>query len=115
MSPSLAGGLNQLQVPLNKKLGTDIAVKSIKQEFGEGARDEEWIPEAGADRSCIITQDYNINRIKHHREPCNEYQLGMFYLRPPTRGGFLYWDMVKLLVKTLATSDQDRNIGKPSL
>jgi len=92
MSPFLARGFNILQEPLNLKLKEPIVVRSIKDEFGMGAKDEDWIPLAGEQRACVITQDYNINRIRHQRELCKQYNLGMFYL-------FTYMDMLKLMVK----------------
>lgn len=99
MSPFLAKGFNILQEPLNFKLQERIEVRSLKDEFGQGAKDEDWIPKAGLKKACIITQDYNIKRIRHQRELCERYGLGMFYFRPPSKGGFSYWDMVKLMVK----------------
>jgi hypothetical protein len=54
---------------------------------------------AGAQNACIITQDYNIQRITHQRELCEQYGLGMFYFRPPSKNGFRYWDMLKMMVK----------------
>lgn len=101
MPSILAEGFNLLQSPLNfkLKLKDEIEVKSIEQEFGAGALDEDWIPELGKNKSCVITQDYNINRIKHQKALCEQYNLGMFYFRPPSKNGFTYWEMVKLLVK----------------
>lgn len=101
MAPVLAKGFNFLQAPLNLqlKISDPIEIKSIKEVFGEGALDEDWIPLAGEEGACVLTQDYNINRIKHQRELCEKHGLGMFYFRPPSKSGFSYWDMVKLLVK----------------
>lgn len=101
MPRMLAEGFHILQVPENHRLGLKdkIEVKSISSEFGKGALDEEWIPMAGKQNSCVITQDYNINRIKHQRALCEKYNLGMFYFRPPSKNGFSYWEMVKLLTK----------------
>jgi hypothetical protein len=99
MSPYLANGFHIIQEPLNFKLKDSIEVKSIKDAFGQGAKDEEWIPLAGEQNACVITQDYNIKRIDHQRRLCEQYGLGMFYFRPPSKNGFRYWDMVKLLVK----------------
>ena len=99
MSPFLARGFNILQEPLNLKLKEPIMVRSIKDEFGMGAKDEDWIPLAGEQKACVITQDYNINRIRHQRELCKQYNLGMFYFRPPSKNGFTYMDMLKLMVK----------------
>ena len=101
MPQVLAQGFNLLQKPENIKLKAKdpIEVISIIDEFGRGAEDEEWIPKAGKQGSCIITQDYNISRIKHQQKLCRQYQLGMFYFRPPSKSGFSYWDMVQLMVK----------------
>lgn len=101
MAPVLSEGFNLLQKPLNfkQKLKDPIEVKSIKTEFGEGAKDEDWIPKVGPQKACVITQDYNIQRLRQQRELCEQHGLGMFYFRPPSKGGFGYWDMVKLLVK----------------
>jgi hypothetical protein len=101
LAPVLAKGFNILQVPENfrLKLKDPIEVRSIKEDYGEGALDEDWIPKAGEVGACVITQDYNINRIKHQKALCEKYRLGMFYFRPPSKVGFTYWDMVKQLVK----------------
>lgn len=99
MSPYLARGFNILQAPLNVKLRESIDVRSIKEDFGQGALDEYWIPLAGEKGACVITQDYNINRIKHQQALCHQFNLGMFYFRPPSKNGFNYWDMLILMVK----------------
>ncbi len=101
IAPLLAKGFNLLQAPLNFQMGLKdpIEIKSIKAVFGEGTPDEEWIPIAGKERACILTQDYNIQRIRHQRDLCEKHDLGMFYLRLPSKAGFTYWEMVKLLVR----------------
>lgn len=101
MPPSLAKGFNILQYPENYRLSLTehIFVESIKEKFGTGIKDEDWIPQVGKENGCIITQDYNLNRIKSQRELCRVYRLGMFYLRPTSKKGFSYWEMVQLLVK----------------
>lgn len=92
----LAEGFDVLQAPENKRLRLKdpIIVRSIKREFGQGIKDEDWIPQAGGQGACVITQDYNIKRIKHQRKLCEEHSLGMFYFRPPSKNGFSYWDML---------------------
>jgi len=99
MSPYLARGFNILQAPLNVKLRESIDVRSIKDDFGQGALDEDWIPLAGEKGACVITQDYNIKRIKHQQTLCEQFNLGMFYFRPPSKNGFNYWEMLTLMVK----------------
>ncbi|WP_034261057.1 PIN-like domain-containing protein [Altibacter lentus] len=101
LAPVLASGFNILQAPLNfrHKLKEPIEVRSIKKEFGEGAKDEDWIPKLSSGKDCVITQDYNINRIKEQRQLCEKFNIGMVYFRPPSKNGFEYWDMVSMLVK----------------
>lgn len=101
LPPQLAKGFNILQYPENIRLGVKdpISVDSIKDKFGAGTKDEDWIPEVGKEGGCIITQDFNIKRIRSQSELCKEYDLGMFYLRPSSKTGFSYWEMVELLVK----------------
>lgn len=99
LAPLLSEGFNLLQKPLNFNLKEKIEVKSIKKEFGQGALDEDWIPKLEKGKDCVITQDYNINRIREQRQLCEQYKVGMFYFRPPSKTGFTYWDMLKMLVK----------------
>lgn len=101
MPQRFAEGFQLLQEPLIVKFqySKKVFVKSIKSEFGQGVRDEIWIPQAGKNEACIITQDYKINRIRHQRELCEQHGLGMFYFRPPSKNGFSYWEMVSLVTK----------------
>ena len=95
----LAQAFDLLQQALNVRNKTKIEVRSIVDDFGRGAKDEDWIPEAGKKGACVITQDYNINRIRHQRELCVQYKLGMIYFKPPSKNGFNFWDFVKLMTK----------------
>ena len=101
--PALAKGFNILQAPLNHDpkygLREPIEVSSIKESFGKGVKDEEWIPKVSKDKDCVITQDYNIQRTRHQRELCTAQGLGMFYFKPPSKSGFTYWNIVNMLVK----------------
>ena len=56
ISPFLAQGLHYLE----KGNGNEIAVLSIKDVFGKGALDEDWIPKLGLEKGIVITQDFNI-------------------------------------------------------
>lgn len=101
MPPVFAEGFQKLQAPLfyKLKLPQPITVKSIAIEFGRGVADEDWIPQLKGQRACVITQDYNIQRIRNQRALCEQYELGLIYLRPPSKSGFRYWDMVAKLVQ----------------
>lgn len=95
MPSQLAHGLHTLQQPQNSKDGLEIEVLSIKDVFGQGALDEEWIPEVGAENGIVITQDFRIQSQKHQRELYVENGVGILFLNPPSNGGFSYWDLVK--------------------
>lgn len=99
ISPYLARGFHELQVPINKKNSTSFDVLSIESAFGKGARDEDWIPLVGNEGACVITQDLNIQHTRHQRELCEQFGVGMFFLSAPSKNGFSYWDMVKLMTK----------------
>ena len=65
MPRHLAEGFHILQYPEGLKTQKPIEVRYIPTAFGRGAKDEEWIPMAGEEKACVITQDLNINRRKH--------------------------------------------------
>ncbi|MDC6353278.1 MULTISPECIES: hypothetical protein [unclassified Robiginitalea] len=100
LPPALANGFDTLQAPLSTGSGKNcIRVKSIAEEFGAGVADEDWIPKLDSGKDIVITQDYNINRIKEQRLLCEKHGLGMIYFRPPSKNGFTYYDMLRMLVK----------------
>lgn len=94
----LAAGLNELQNPQNKKEGLEIEVLSISEYFGRGTQDEDWIPKVGALKGIVITQDFRIQSQKHQRELYKKHGVGILFFNPPSKSGFAYWEMVKLLV-----------------
>jgi len=94
----LAIGLNKLTQPQNKKDGLEIEVLSIKDVFGEGEKDEDWIPKIGKHDGIVITQDFRIQTQKHQKELYLANGVGILFFNPPSNGGFAYWDLVKQLV-----------------
>ncbi len=95
LSPYIAEGLNILEVPT----GDGFEVLSIGKTFGRGAQDEEWIPKVGAEQGIVITQDYNIQRIKRQRELFEKHGVGIFFFNPPSKSGYSYWEQVEQIVK----------------
>ncbi|MBK5214960.1 MAG: hypothetical protein JJE55_15035 [Flavobacteriaceae bacterium] len=95
---SLAKGLHELQQPQNIRDGIEIEVLSIKEVFGQGDPDEDWIPKVGAEKGIVITQDFRIQTQKHQRELYIDNGVGILFLNPPSASGFAYWDMVKKLI-----------------
>lgn len=94
MSPYLAHGLHHLE----KGNGSEIEVLSLKEVFGAGAQDEDWIPKVGEMGGIVITQDYNIFRKKQQRELYEKSGVGLFFIKPPSNTGYRYWEMVQQIV-----------------
>ncbi len=94
----LARGLNELQKPQNKKENVEIEVLSIKDVFGTGEQDEDWIPKVGAEHGIVITQDFRIQSQRHQRELYIECGVGILFLKAPSNSGFSYWELVKKLI-----------------
>lgn len=95
----LAQGLNILQQLINNKYKEPISVFSNKAYFGEGAPDEDWIPLVGEEQGCAFTQDISIQHTRHQKALCDQYKLGMFFFKPPSKTSFHNWDLVKLIIK----------------
>lgn len=55
MPHQIADALDLIQSHLNEKESKKIRVLSIKKEFGEGAKDEDWIPKVGKENGVVIT------------------------------------------------------------
>lgn len=98
IAPQIAPGLHELQKPLNKKDKHEFEVVTIKETFGVGTKDEEWIPIAGKEGAIVITQDLRINSNSQQRSLYLESGLGIFFFKPPSKGGYQYWDLVKQVV-----------------
>lgn len=97
LPPQLAEGLDKLQEPLNKRNNTNYIVKSIKKTFGQGVKDEDWIPRAGAEKAIAITRDFRIQTTRHQKELCKKFGLCVFFFAEPS-SGIPYWQIVKTLI-----------------
>ena len=95
ISPHIAAGINILQKPLNE----DFEVLSLKSAFGRGVADEEWLPKIGAQGGLIITQDLDIYRNRWQRELFEKHGVGVFFISPPSKSGYEYWEMVEQIAK----------------
>jgi len=73
-------------------------VISIRDAFRQGVKDEEWIPQVGAQGGVVITQDISIQTTRHQRDLYVAHGVGVFFVKAPKRG-LAFWDIVKLLVK----------------
>jgi len=97
IAPQMAHAFDTVQAHLNKKEKRHFEVYSIKEIFGEGATDEEWIPKIGSEKGIVITQDRRIQQCKHQRELYKSHGVGIIFLKTP-KGGLSFWDMFKHLV-----------------
>lgn len=94
MPPQLSEGLSILEKPNNE----NVDVYSIQKEYGRGIQDEDWIPQVGQVNGIVITQDTKMQRIKSQYELLKKYNLGVFYLIPPSNKGYTYWEMVEKII-----------------
>ncbi|MBC8486838.1 MAG: hypothetical protein H8D45_12460 [Bacteroidetes bacterium] len=95
----LAEGLNLFQKHLNRKEKHNFEVLSIRKEFGQGVKDEIWIPILGKEQDIVITQDISIQTMRHQRDLYHKYGIGIFFFKPPSKGGFSFWEMVQQIIK----------------
>jgi hypothetical protein len=95
ISPHIAAGLAILERPN----GDQFEVHSIESAFGRGAKDEEWLPKIGHEGAVVVTQDLNIYRTRSQRELFEKFNVGVFFLSPPAKTGYQYWEMVEQIVK----------------
>lgn len=95
LSPFIAEGLNILEIP-NRD---GFQVLSIKKAFGKGISDEDWLAKIGEENAVVITQDFNIHRNQYQRELYKQHNVGLFFLSPPSKTGYQYWEMVEQIVK----------------
>lgn len=94
----LAAGFDVFQQHLNSSEKLQFNVLSIKQVFGKGAKDEDWIPVVGKEGGIVITQDLKIQTTRHQNELYKKHNLGVFFFKPPSTG-YSFWEMVQELVK----------------
>ncbi len=82
---------------LNKGYYPDIQVYSTKTKIRKGATDEEIIPTLGAAGNILITRDISIQKTRLQYLLCQQYLLGIFFLKLPKNQN-KHWEIVKLLI-----------------
>lgn len=93
LSEYVADALNSL----NKGYFRDILVFSTKTKFGKGAADEEIIPVIGKSDGILITRDVNIQKTRLQYSICQNYNIGIFFLKLPKNQN-KHWEIVRLLI-----------------
>lgn len=111
MAPQLANAIDLIQSHLNLDEKKQIKVLSIKEVFGEGVQDEDWIPKIGKEGGVVITYDRRIQQSRHQRELYVRYGVGIIFFKSP-KEGLSFWGMFKKLVdqweeiKTIARNNK---------
>ena len=111
ITPQIARALALLQKPRQKE---QVDIYTIRDVFGKGARDEEWIPKVAKEEGIVITQDFNIQRTRHQRKLYRQHGLGVVFFKPPSKTGYDYWTMIQKIIEAWpAIKDVARNQKKP--
>ena len=109
LSEYVADALNAL----NKGYFTDVLVFSTKLKFGKGVSDESIIPPIGKSNGVLITRDINIHKTNLQYQHCQQFKLGIFFLKLP-KGSDKHWEIVKLLLNNWQEIvEKARNERKP--
>ena len=93
LSEYLADGLNMIQRPMDN----GIEVVSMKNIFGKGIKDEDWISKWGKMDGIFLTADINITRTRHLVNLLKQNDFGAFFLKIPNKTS--YWERVKIIIK----------------
>ncbi len=94
-SPHFIAGMTAFQEGRQRE---GFTVRSIKDEFGQGAPDEAWIPAVASQHAVAITQDLNIHRMRAQAKLCIEHGLGIIFYKV-RKSGWSYWDFIQITVK----------------
>ena len=95
LSEYVADALNSL----NKGYFNDVIVYSTKIKFGKGKPDELIIPSIGNQNGILITKDLNIHKTRLQYQLCEQYKIGVFFLKMQ-KGLDKHWEIVKLLINS---------------
>lgn len=110
ITPNIARALAILQ---NPRANENIKVFTIRDEFGKGTPDEEWIPKVAAEDGIVITQDLNIHRVRQQRRLYKQHGLGVVFFKPPKKG-YKYWDLVEFYIRRWkVVKEEVKKLNKP--
>lgn len=93
-SHRIVSGMSEFQ---KAKPSEGISVIWTPDEFGKGAKDEEWIPLVASKHGIVLTQDINIHRTRAQWEMCQQNKIGIFFFKPP-KAGWSHWVIVREVV-----------------
>ena len=99
MPPHLARGFQTIQNVENLKRKTPvIEVKLLKDDFGSGIKDLEWIPKLKGTKSFIVTRDIHLNKRKDEIVAYQDAGIGLFFIRGASKKSNLsVWEMLLII------------------
>jgi len=99
MPPHLARGFQTIQNVENlKRKNRSIDVKLLKDDFGTGSKDLEWIPELKGTNSFIVTRDIHLDKRKDEIAAYHDAGIGLFFIRGASKKANLtVWEMLLIL------------------
>ena len=99
MPPHLARGFHTIQQTENLRRGNRmIHVKLLKDDFGSGSKDLDWIAKLKGTNSFIITRDIHLDKRKDEVAAYHDSGLGLFFIRGASKKTNLsIWEMLNIL------------------
>ena len=99
MPPHLARGFHTIQSVENfKRKSHLIDVRLLKDDFGTGSKDLEWIPKLKGSNSFIVTRDINLDKRKDEIAAYRDTGIGLFFIRGASKKTNLtVWEMLLIL------------------
>lgn len=99
MPPHLARGFDTIQKVENlKRNSRTINIKLLKDDFGAGSKDLEWIPKLKGTNSFIVTRDIHLDKRKDEIAAYHDAGIGLFFIRGASKKSNLtVWQMLLIL------------------
>ncbi|MFK7834099.1 MAG: hypothetical protein AB8B52_12570 [Winogradskyella sp.] len=99
MPPHLARGFHVIQNVENlKRNNRTVNIKLLKDDFGTGSKDLEWIPKLKGTNSFIVTRDIHLDKRKDEIAAYHEADIGLFFIRGASKKTNLtVWEMLLIL------------------
>ena len=99
MPPHLARGFHTIQNIENlKRKNRSIDVKLLKDDFGTGSKDLEWLLKLKDTNSFIITRDIHLDKRKDEITAYHDAGIGLFFIRGASKKTNLtVWEMLLIL------------------
>lgn len=99
MPPHLARGFHAIQKVENLKSSCPIInIKLLKDDFGAGSKDLEWIPKLKGTNSFVLTRDIHLDKRKDEIAAYHDAEIGLFFIRGASKKTNLtVWQMLLIL------------------